>query len=219
MIKGIYLDLDGTLVDSRESIITSIQYTMKEIGAEHVDEETIRWVVGPPLEVIFQELLGLHADLEEAMEIYRAHYTGGNMYEADVFDGIGEMLMDLRETEAGLWIATSKPASYANKIIEHFGIDAHVDGLFGSEESGHNADKTDLIAHALNETEVEAHEAIMIGDRKYDIIGAKNNGVPSIGALWGFGEEGELHMAEADALAGHPDDVLELVLEIAGVEL
>jgi phosphoglycolate phosphatase len=126
--------------------------------------------------------------------------------------------MELRDTGLPLYIATSKPHAYANTIVEHFGLAHFVDGLFGSELDGTNSAKTDLLAFALAETGADPNRSVMIGDRHLDILGAQNNDIPSLGVLWGYADEGELHMAEADALAGDPEEVAEIVADLLGLE-
>jgi phosphoglycolate phosphatase len=214
----IFLDLDGTLIDPKVGITRSIQYALQELGAEvpHADELT--WCIGPPLWDSFRVLLGEKADLDEAVALYREQYTSEGMYEADVYDGVGEMLEGLRELGLPLFIATSKPHAYATTIAEEFGLMHYMDGLFGSELDGTNSDKSDLLAHALAETGAEAARSVMIGDRRHDIFGARNTGIISLGALWGYADPDELHLAEADALAGSPEEVPELVADILGLE-
>jgi len=218
-MQAIFIDLDGTLIDPKIGITGSIQHALAEMGMEDIPAKNdLTWCIGPPLSQSFRVLLGERADVSEAMNIYRERYTDTGMYEADVYDGIGEMLERLRETGLPLFIATSKPHDYANVIARHFGLSHFVDGLFGSELDGTNAEKTDLLAHALAETGVDPTRSVMIGDRKYDIIGAQNNDIPSLGVLWGYADEGELHMAEADALASDPQEAAEIALEILGFD-
>ncbi|MEM9778593.1 MAG: HAD hydrolase-like protein [Pseudomonadota bacterium] len=215
-MQAIFLDLDGTLIDPKPGITTSIQYALTELGTDVPSQDELTWCIGPPLWSSFEVLLGPGADLNYAVELYRERFARDGLYEAELYDGIGEMLMDLRETGAGVWIATSKAQIYAQTIIEHFGIASWVDGLFGSEMDGTRSDKTDLLAHALAETGVDPARSVMLGDRRFDIDGARNNDIPSIGALWGYADEGELHMAEPDGLAGHPEDVSEIVQDLIG---
>ncbi|WP_112320422.1 HAD hydrolase-like protein [Oceanibium sediminis] len=217
-MQAIFLDLDGTLIDPKVGITTSIQYALREIGAEVPHADDLTWCIGPPLWNSFAVLLGPGADLDEAVGLYRERFAKDGIYEAEIYDGVGEMLEDLRDTGAALYVATSKPHTYAQTILDHFGISAWVDGLFGSELDGTNAEKTQLLAHALAETGVDPARAIMLGDRRFDIEGARNNDIPSIGALWGYADEGELHMIEPDAMAGHPEEVAELALELMGLE-
>lgn len=217
-MQSIFLDLDGTLIDPREGVTRSIQHALRELGAEVPTQDELTWCIGPPLWGSFEVLLGPGADLDEAVHLYRERFIAEGMFEADLYDGVGEMLDALGGSGAALWIATSKPHAYARTIIEHFGISAHVEGLFGSELDGTNSDKTDLLAHALGETGSDPARCLMLGDRRFDIEGAHNNDIFAVGALWGYGEDGELHRAEADALAGHPDDVAEIVREILAGE-
>jgi len=217
-MSAIFLDLDGTLIDPKEGITLSIQHALRELGAEVPDQNELSWCIGPPLAHSFRVLLGERADISEAIDLYRARFSDVGLFEADVYDGIGEMLLDLQETGLPLYIATSKPRVYAQTIIQHFGISHYVDGLFGAELDGSNADKTDLLAHALAETGADPFSSVMIGDRRHDVEGAQNNDIATLGALWGYAEANELHMAEADALAGAPADVAEIVIDLLGLE-
>jgi len=218
-MPAIFIDLDGTLIDPKEGITRSIQHALRELGADVPSMNDLTWCIGPPLWESLPTLLGPHGDVQAAIELYRERFTDVGLYEADVYDGIGEMLMDLRETGLPLYVATSKPHSYAQTIIEHFGISHYVDGLFGSELDGTRADKTSLLAHALAETGADPHGSVMIGDRRHDVLGAQNNDIPSLGVLWGYGEPDELRLAEADALAGAPEEVGEIVIDLLGLEV
>ncbi|MDQ7080895.1 MAG: HAD hydrolase-like protein [Paracoccaceae bacterium] len=216
-MPAIFIDLDGTLIDPKEGITRSIQHALRELGADVPSMNDLTWCIGPPLWESLPTLLGPHGDVQAAIDLYRERFTDVGLYEADVYDGIGEMLMDLRETGLPLYVATSKPHSYAQTIIEHFGISHYVDGLFGSELDGTRADKTSLLAHALAETGADPHGSVMIGDRRHDVLGAQNNDIPSLGVLWGYGEPDELRLAEADALAGAPEEAGEIVTDLLGL--
>lgn len=215
---AIFLDLDGTLIDPKEGITRSIQYALKELGAEVPTSDELTWCIGPPLWDSFQVLLGEKADLEEAVALYRERYADEGMFEADLYDGVGEMLEGLRDTGLPMFIATSKPHVFATQIAEEFGLMHYLDGLFGSELDGTNSDKSDLLTHALAETGAEPARSVMIGDRRHDIFGARNTGMIALGALWGYADADELHLAEADALAGAPEEVPEIVIDILGLE-
>lgn len=215
----LFFDLDGTLVDPAEGLTAAIQHALREMGADDIPaQEDLTWCIGPPLWPSFEVLLGPGADLDRAVELYREYYTETGMYDADVYDGVGEMFDAFHQIDAPMFVVTSKPHTYAQTIIEHFGIHAHVEGLFGSELDGTNVDKTELIALALNETESDPARTVMVGDRRFDIFGARNNTIASVGCLWGHGEPDELHMAEADALAGHPEELPEIVFDLLGLE-
>ena len=216
----LFFDLDGTLIDPAEGITSSIRYALQKLGMADIHSaDELTWCIGPPLWPTFEVLLGPGADLDEAVALYREHYTDEAMYLADVYDGVGEMFDSLHQVDAQLFVATSKPQVYALEIIEHFGIHAHIERLFGSELDGTNSDKTELLKLALDETGTDPARAVMIGDRQHDILGARNNNIPSVGALWGYGEEGELHMAEADALAASPEEIPEIVFDLLGLDV
>lgn len=215
----LFFDLDGTLIDPKVGITLAIQHALKEMGMTEIPHaDDLTWCIGPPLWNSFDVLLGPGADLHEAVDLYRGFYTEEGMYMADVYDGVGEMFDTLHQVDAKIYVATSKPHVYAQEIIEHFGIHAHVERLFGSELDGTNADKTDLLKFALDETGAEPAKSVMIGDRRFDIYGARNNDIPSVGALWGYGEPDELHQSEADALAGAPEEVPEIVFDLLGLD-
>ncbi len=213
-MPAIFIDLDGTLIDPKEGITRSIQYALQELGAEVPSQDELTWCIGPPLWDSFRALLGERGDVNEAVALYRERFTEKGVHEAEVYQGVDDMLLSLRETGLPIFIATSKPHAYAGEIAENFGLNHYIDGLFGSELDGTNSDKTDLLAHALAETGADPFKSVMIGDRRHDIEGAVNNDICTVGALWGYGEPDELHAAEADALAGAPADVAELVADL-----
>lgn len=218
-MSAIFIDLDGTLIDPKEGITGSIQYALRELDADVPTENELTWCIGPPLLDSFRVLLGEHANLHEAVSLYRERYIEEGLFEADVYDGISDMLTDLRAFGLPLYMATSKPHSYASTIAEQFGLADYFDGLFGSELDGTHSDKTSLLAHALSETGADPFKSVMIGDRRFDIEGAQNNDICTLGVMWGYADENELHLAEADALAGAPEDVPEMVADLLGLEI
>ena len=214
----IFFDLDGTLLDSQSGIMSSLQHAMIELGAEEPTKDELRGLIGMPLPYIFTSLLGEGGDIGRAVDLYRDHYTEEAMFDAIPYDGIGEMFDEFLTVEARLFIATSKPQVYAQQIADHFGLLEPVERLFGSELDGTNADKTALLQFALEEIGEDPAKCIMVGDRQMDIFGAKNNDIPNIGALWGYADHDELHMAEADMLAGAPEEVPEIAFDLLGLE-
>ena len=209
----VLLDLDGTLIDPGEGITESIRHALAAFGIDPPEASELTWCIGPPLRDSFAAILGEGADVERAVELYRAHYTAGAMFDADLYDGVGEMLEELRALGLALHIVTAKPHAHAGPIAEEFGLTSWVDGLFGSELDGTRGRKDELIAHALAETGADPTMTVMLGDRHHDIAGAHANSLIAVGALWGYAETDELHMAEADALAGHPREVPGIVTD------
>lgn len=216
-MRHVFLDLDGTLVDPREGITSALRHALGEMGAEVPPADELLWCIGPPLRQSLEVLLGPAADIEEAVEHYRDYYGEIGLSEADLYDGVGEMLVDLRDAGATLYIATSKARIYAERVAEAFGIDAWVEGIFGAELDGSLSDKGELLAYALAETKAEPAESLMLGDRAHDVEGAKLNHIPVIGALWGYADPDELRMADPDALAGTPEEVPEIALDLFGL--
>ncbi|MFK5998052.1 MAG: HAD hydrolase-like protein [Rhodobacterales bacterium] len=214
----LFFDLDGTLLDSQSGIVSSIQHAMIGLGAEEPAADELRGLIGMPLPFIFSNLLGESGDIAGAVDLYRAYYTEEAMFDAVPYNGIGEMFDELLTVEARLFIATSKPQVYAQQIAEHFGLLEPVERLFGSELDGSNSDKTALLQFALDEIGEDPSNCIMVGDRQMDIFGAKNNDIPNIGALWGYADQGELHLAEADMLAAAPEEIPEIAYDLLGLE-
>ena len=215
---SVFFDLDGTLMDSAPGIIASYKYALDEMGVDAPPEEELRAMVGPAQHIAFTALLGENAPLDQAIAAYREYYQEEGMFLAEPYDGLAEMFDELMRFEPRLFIATSKPKVFADAIAAQFGLDRYVDALFGSEMSGERSDKTELLQFALNETGALPQDCAMIGDRHYDINGARNNDIPSIGALWGYGGIDELRMAEADALAGQPEEIPYLIPDLLGLE-
>jgi len=213
------VDLDGTMVDPQQGIIGSVQYALRRLGVVPPPAEKLRWVVGPPLRSSFPELLASRdaSMIEAAVAHYREHYRGGAMLEAAVYPGIPEALDRLRADGFTLIVATSKPKAFARPILEHFGLANRFSAIHGAELDGRNDDKAELIAHILATEGIERNRAVMIGDRKFDIVGARANGIPCVAVGWGYGSAEELeghranaHCAEADALLATVNRVLGL---------
>ena len=207
----VFLDLDGTLTDPKPGITRSIRHALHALGREAPDEDALTWCIGPPLHESFKKLLGDAALATRALALYRERFSEIGLYENRVYDGVPEMLARLRNAGFRLCLATSKPHVFATRITAHFGLDKWLDQVFGSELDGTRADKTALLAHALARTAAVPERAVMLGDREHDIIGARNNGVAGIGALWGFGTRGELQAAGAARIAANPEDAANLI--------
>lgn len=208
----VFLDLDGTLTDNREGILRSIRHALKTLDEPVPDEASLLSWIGPPLQVSFMNHLGDKERADTAVELYRARYQEIGLFENAVYEGVPEMMQELRKAGCRLWLATSKPHVYANRIASYFGLSPHLDGVFGSELDGTRGDKTDLLLHARKT--IGAADPTMLGDRRFDMIGACNTGTRAIGALWGYGSREELCAAGAEFLADRPSDVPSLLGEM-----
>jgi phosphoglycolate phosphatase len=226
------IDLDGTLTDPKSGIVSSFQYALGALGLAVPSADTLTWVIGPPLRASFPKLGVAPDDVERALSLYRLNYTGnakGNearqgirlgteqvaaettglpaMFSATVYPDTLATLEHLVAVGHRLIVCTSKPHVYARPILEHFQLARVFSAIHGSELDGRRDDKAELIAHIIEIEEVKADNAIMIGDRMFDINGAKANGLRSIGVLWGYGSESELAHAGADVLCAAPRDL------------
>lgn len=204
-----FFDLDGTLVDSEKGIVNSIKYVLEKYQIRDYDMETLRKFIGPPLGESFQKYFGFQREeTAKLIEGYREYYTAGGMYEAEVYDGIEELLKSLKEEGKTLAVATSKPEAFARQILERFGLASYFDCIAGASMDESRVKKDEVLADALSRCRIQDKEqAVMIGDRENDILGAKRNGLDSIGILFGFGSRQELEDAGADYIAGTADEI------------
>ena len=162
------------------------------------------WIVGPPLWDSFAKVGVSDDQLDHAVDLYRERYRGIGYLENTLYDGVLDQLSRLKDHSFTLCLATSKAAEYAVKITAHFGIDRYLDHQFGSELDGTRSAKPDLLKHGLNITNSSAQDAMMVGDRSFDIVGAHANKMAAFGVLYGYGNQDELEGAGADGLIQDP---------------
>ncbi len=211
---NVLLDLDGTLTDSRPGIVASIRHALRALGHDAPEEAALQKYIGPPLHAAFRELLPVKADSDVARAIaaYRERYVAVGMFENDVYTGVLDSLQLLQRRGARLYVATSKPQVFAQRILEHFELSHFFENIYGSELDGQRTDKIELIAHVLAQSQLRKEQTVMVGDRHHDIVGAKTNGVRAAGALWGYGSHAELTGAGAETLLAAPSDLGSLAL-------
>ena len=198
----LFLDLDGTLTDSRPGILASMRHALAAIGVESPGDEALSRFIGPPTHDAFRELLGSNdVDLNaRTIEHYRQRYSTLGLFESSVYPGVVQGLSALRAAEIPLFVVTSKPQVFAHTILDHFELREYFEHVYGSELNGERSKKGELIAHVLKTEGLEPARSWMIGDRLHDINGAKQNGLRSAGVLWGYGSREELTAAGADVL-------------------
>lgn len=212
MQKAILFDLDGTLTDSGEGIINSVIPALEHYGIAIPSREELRVFVGPPLHDTFLRF-GVPADqLDNATEIYRSRYIPIGKFENAPYPGIPELLETLKAQGHKLFVATSKPEPMAVEILEHFDLARYFDRICGASMDTSRSSKEAVIAYLL-EQNGSAENMVMVGDTKYDVIGAKAHGIPTIGVSWGYGEIEEMLEAGAAAIAHTPQELLEFLLE------
>jgi phosphoglycolate phosphatase len=208
-MDAIYFDLDGTLTDPKLGITRSIQYALQRLDHPTIPTaDELTWCIGPPLRASFVRLLGSDHSADHAVSFYRERFSDVGLYENGVYDGIGEVLTSLCASGHRLFVATSKPHVFAERIIDHFGLRHHFERVFGSELDGTRVDKSHLLEYALKEVAVDPSKTLMIGDRSHDMVGAKNNGMKGIGVLYGYGSRDELLGAGAHHVCATPGAIL-----------
>jgi phosphoglycolate phosphatase len=210
---NVLFDLDGTLTDPRHGIVACIRHALVTLREPVPPDDVLATYIGPPLRDAFRDLLSSGGDaqrIESAIAAYRERFVTHGMFENAVYEGIPEALQALSVRGARLFVATSKPRVYAERILDHFGLSTYFETVYGSELDGGLSDKAELIAHALTESALAPAESVMVGDRLHDIVGARRNRVYPVGALWGYGSESELMDAGARVLLRTPRDVVSL---------
>lgn len=205
----VYIDLDGTLTDPFDGIANCIAYAMAMFGEPRPADADMRRFIGPPLLETFHELLGPER-APRALEYYRERFSDTGWLENAVYPGIHETLSAMTAAGHRCFVATSKPRVFACRIVEHFELSPYFTEVYGSELDGTRTDKTELLRFAARQRSA-ARESVMIGDRRHDIVGARNNGFRAIGATWGYGTADELLGAGADCLAAAPEQLAALV--------
>jgi phosphoglycolate phosphatase len=208
-MDAIYFDLDGTLTDPKPGITRSIQYALQRLDHPTIPTaDELTWCIGPPLRTSFVQLLGGDHSADRAVSLYRERFSDIGLYENGVYDGINEVLTSLCASGHRLFVATSKPHVFAERIIDHFGLRDHFERVFGSELDGTRVDKSHLLEYALKQASVDPSKTLMIGDRSHDMVGAKNNGMKGIGVLYGYGSRDELLEAGAHHVCATPGAIL-----------
>ncbi len=218
MYQNLLFDLDGTLTDPGIGITNSVSYALEQYGIKVKDRSQLYPFIGPPLRDSFEEFYGFSKeDAEMAVTYYREYYKEKGIFENQLYDGIPQLLQSLCDAGIRLFVATSKPECFAVRILEHFSIQQYFTYVAGSCLDGTRSGKDEVIAYALKAGNIQdPASAMMIGDRSYDITGAKKNGLASAGVLFGYGSRQELEKAGADFIAACPQDIYPLVLTAGG---
>ncbi len=202
-------DLDGTLIDSETGIVASVEYALGKLGATIPPREVLRTWIGPPLRATFPLVLGDdHDAVERAVAFYRERFADIGWREHVVYPGIGEAIESLAAQGAILAVVTSKPDLYAGRIVASLPFGHRFARVYSVAAGSRHSEKAEMIAQALSDFGVAAAAAIMIGDRHFDIEGARANDVRAIGVSWGFGSVDELRDAGADVIVHAPSELV-----------
>ncbi len=210
MQKAILFDLDGTLTDSGEGIINCAILALEHFGLPIPSREEMRVFVGPPLHESFIKH-GVPADqADEAVRIYRSRYIPIGKFENTPYPGIRELLEALKSEGHKLYVATSKPEAMSVEILEHFDLAKYFDQICGATMDTSRSSKEAVIEYLLQQNG-RADNMIMVGDTKFDVIGAKAHGIPTIGVSWGYGEVADMEEAGAVGIANSAEELLEML--------
>ena len=205
-------DLDGTLIDSREGIVRCIQHALDHLGRSIPPGLDLARYVGPPLPAAFGSLLDTTEStlVEQAVTAYRDRFERVGIFENSVFPGIAAALATFQSAGDTLHVVTAKPAAYARRILEHLGIAQHFHAVHGPELHDRHYTKESLIREALMRYDI-SRNAVMIGDRGEDILGARVNGLGSIAVAWGYGSPDELGVAGPQYVVNSPLELVDVI--------
>lgn len=210
MSQVILFDLDGTLTESGEGIIKSVEYALEKLGVTENDPENLKRYVGPPLKESFMKFSGLNEEqAEQGIGYYRERYTKVGMFENRLYPQIPELLEVLKINDKILGVASSKPEIFVNQILEHFGIAQYFQVIVGSELDGRRSKKEEVIEEALLRLhmQTERDKVLMVGDKEQDVNGARSCGLQCIGVAYGYGTREELSQAGAVYIADTVEDL------------
>lgn len=192
--RYVFFDLDGTLTDPALGITNSVMYALRHFGIEVEDRRVLYPFIGPPLKESFEKFYNMSSvDAEEALRVYRVYFSDKGLFENTVYDGIPALLEALCKAGCKVVLATSKPLVFAERILEHFDLKKYFAFLSGSELNGARVEKADVIRYAIEALHItDLEQVMMVGDRCFDVEGATENGIKTIGVTYGYGDREEL---------------------------
>ena len=212
MYNTILLDLDGTLTDPGVGITNSIMYALKKWNIEVKDRTELYKFIGPPLHESYMKYYNFtEEDSFKAVEDYREYFREKGIYENELYPGIEDMLTVLKAKGKKIVLATSKPEEFAIKILKYFEIYDYFDFIAAASMDGARSKKADVIEYAIKNADIDVKNAVMIGDREYDIFGAAKHNMDSIGVLYGYGNYDELKCAGATHIVEKVENIVSLV--------
>ena len=212
--RHVLYDLDGTLIDPVAGITNSILHALHKLNIVEPEPDALKDFIGPPLAASFKRRYGLDDRLAwRAVEYYREYFTDQGIYENRLYPGIKELLARQAE-KAAIYLATSKPTLYARRILRHYGLHTLFRDVVGSRMDGGRTDKADIVAMVMAKNGLGADETVMVGDRAYDVQGARANGVDAIAVAYGYGPLAELRAAGPAWLASSVAELSNLLCQL-----
>lgn len=212
----VFLDLDGTITNPAEGITKCFEYALNHFGIQVENRAQLEKFIGPPLRQSFEEGFGFDDEkATEAVVKYRERFTPIGMYENEVYPGMEQALQCLKDAGKTLIVATSKPEHMAKQILAHFHLDIYFDDICGSCDDAKRNEKDEVIRYALEKHGItDTEDVLMVGDRKFDVIGAEKCGLKCMGVLYGFGDRKELESAGAAYIAETVEDMARIIVSL-----
>lgn len=205
-------DLDGTLTESGIGIVNSVIYALEKFNIRVADKNELTAFIGPPLVDSFMKYFDFTEEqAQQGVIYYREYFRARGIFENRVYDGVMDLLSELKRRDIVVALATSKPYEFSVKILKHFDLYPYFDYIGAASMDGSITKKEDVIMHLLEQFgEIDKSSVLMVGDRDQDVVGAHANGLNCAGVLWGYGSEEELKGAGADCLAAEPRELLDM---------
>lgn len=219
MYKYVFFDLDGTITEPEEGIINGVLYALSRFGITVEDRTTLYPYIGPPLRDSFRDYHGLSKeDTEQAILYYREYYSTKGIYQNDIMPGMEQAFWTLRKHGCHLYVATSKPELYAKQILENLKLDGYFDIIAGSTFDKARDTKAAVIEYlitsiAANQIKPAVDDIIMVGDRKFDVLGARKFGIDTIGVLFGYGSKEEFDACACRYVAADAKEMVKMILQ------
>lgn len=215
MMNAVLFDLDGTIADSAEGIINSVNHALCELNADPLPDHILRKFLGPPLWESFPMYCNFDEETtKEAVRYYREYYSVHGIYEQHVYPGMEELIRALYARNVPLFVATAKPDLYAGKILERMELDQLFIEICGASADNSRADKTSIIGHVLTQHDINPKRSWMIGDKEHDIMGAKKHSLQSIACAYGYGTAEEYEIAQPTLICHSVQHLKEIVLAL-----
>ena len=212
-MKYVFFDLDGTLTDSSEGITNAVAYSLAKFGINVENKTSLYPFIGPPLKDSYAEFYGFNEkNCDLAIKYYHEQYDEIGVFENYPYEGIDNVLQSIKDSGKKIVLATSKPDIMVDKVLTHFDLSKYFDFLATATMDGTRSTKIEVLSYAISSLNItDMSEVVMVGDRKFDILGAKKFGMKSIGVLYGFGGLEELQKCGADYIAETPQDILKFI--------
>lgn len=213
-VTAVLFDLDGTLTESGEGIMNAARAGLSAVGREAGDSERLRKLIGPPLSEGLSQVYGLGSEeIAIAIPAFRAYYESKGIFENALYPGVAKLLRRLRDEGKKLYLASSKPEFQAKRVLEHFSLTAYFEGVAGGDDTRDGGDKTKIMERLVAEQAISVKDAVMVGDRAYDVRAAFAVGMPSIGVSYGYGSRAELEEAGATYIVSSVPSLEELLVQ------